>query len=374
MSAISRKKAAVLNSRQNLRPLGSDAWTKNTGSAVRHAVDDGCTILTSVGMNTWEIVLYFVSVYKARVMIYIPVEKGVDSEKVKYSICAQFELNNELTSWRFIEIDDAKKDKHYFQQERDKSIVGEADIIYPISVRRNGNMERLLETYRNNEVEIRDNLGTEYSVSDRKYKIEIDPRRINSNIDKSLKDYFIHWTRSSNTSWPGETKYEFYRDIVQSGFVYPRNALETLKRILTDRKIMASSRHYRKNVSAVAFSSLAPSEASSLMKWRARYREMSFEPYGIAVEGEFAKRIGIRKVIYGHAKDFGNLKDEDQPYFQSIGTRGFWLPENEYRFIGDLDLNLIPAESLVAIVRRPDEIASIKQIYDGQVISFLSGI
>ncbi len=374
MPAISRKKAAVLNSRQNLRPLGSDAWIKNTGSAIRHAVDDGCTILTSIGMNTWEIVLYFVSAYNARVVTYIPVEKGADSGKIKYAICTQFELNNELTDWRFIEINNVKKDKHFFQQKRDEAIVNEADIIYPISVRRNGNMERLLETGRNKKIAIRDNFRTEYSGSDRKYKIKIDPERINPNIDKLLKYYLIHWTRTSNTAWPGETKYEFYRDIVHSRAVYPRNALETLKKILTDRKVIASSRHYRKNVPAVAFSSLAPSEASSLMKWRARYREMSFEPYGIAIKRELAKRIGIRRVIYGHAKEFHNLKVEERPYFQSTGTKGFWLPENEYRFIGDLDLNLIPAESLAAIARRPDEIAAIKQIYDGQVISFLSGL
>ncbi len=370
MSAVSRKKAAILNSRQNLRPIGSDAWINNSGLAVRDAFDDGCTILVSVGMNTWEIVLYFVSMYNTPAVIYIPLEKGADSHKTRNIISSQFELNTTKTEWRFIEIENAKKDKHYFQQTRDELIINDADVLYPVSVRQNGNMERLFETRKIDKAIIRNDFNTEYSGTDRKYKLEIDSNRINPNIDKQLKDYLIHWTRTSNTSWPGETKQEFYRDIIQSRSYYPRNAPETLKRILTDRKIIASSRHYRKNLSAVAFSSLAPSEASGLMKWRARYREMSFEPYGLAIEREFANSIGVKRVVYGHAKDYNGLNDGDKPYFQSIGTRGNWVPENEYRYIGEFDLDLMPDKSITAIVWKTDEISSLKRVFNGQIISF----
>ncbi len=370
MSSASTKKAAILNSRQNLRPIGNDVWIKNSGLAVRHAVNDGCTILTSVGMNSWEIVLYFVSMYDAPVVIYIPVEKGADLDKTKYIISNQFELNDTIIDWRCIEIDNAGKDRHYFQRTRDELIISDANVLYPISVRRDGNMERLLEARQSGNIIIRNDFNTVYLDADRKCKFEIDCNRINPDIDKQLKDYLIHWTRTSNTVWPGEMKQEFYRDIVQSGSYYPRNALETLKRILVNREIIASSRHYRKNMSAVAFSSLAPSKVSRLMKWRARYHEMSFEPYGIAIERERANNIGIRKVIYGRAKDFYALDIDEKPYFQSIGTKGDWLAEKEYRYIGNLDLNKIPDENLTAIVWKPEEIENSERVFAGRILSY----
>jgi hypothetical protein len=373
LSEFNGNRVAILNSRQSLRPLGDDSWIKNSERAVKHAVDKGCNILTSVGMNIWEILLYFASKYRAPVIIYIPTEADMELEQVKQNISHQFNLKSDLVNWRSVEVSSNKKDKHYFQKRRDELIIGDANIIYPISVRRDGNMERLLADRQKSRVEIIDNFRIKYSEASRKYKIEIDRQQINRKIDRFLKGYIIHWTRTSNTNWPGETKYEYFDAVVNSGSVYPRKALATLKKILGDKKIIASSRHYRKNMSAVAFSSLSPGEAVKLMKWRARYREMSFEPYGIAIKQEYAESIGIRKVIYGPAGQYHQLDNKDKPYFQTVGTRGYWLPEKEYRYIADLNLDKIPREYMAAVVQYPDEIEDVKEIFEAQVVSLLDG-
>jgi hypothetical protein len=366
------KRVAILNSRQNLRPCGDDLWIKQSGRAVKRAVENGNTILTSVGMNSWEVVLYFVSKYNAPVVVYIPAEEGIDLETTKQSILRQFCLKNELTDWRVVEFGADKKDRHYFQHRRDELIINDADVVYPITARPDGNMMRLLNKLPGEKVE--NNFKIEYVGETRKYKIEIDRNRINPEINQMLDRYLIHWTRSSNTNWPGETKYEYYEAVVQSNSVYPRDALATLKRILRDKKIIASSRHYRKNMAAVAFSSLPPSEAIKLMKWRARYREMSFEPYGAAIERNFAESIGIRKVLYGPAGQYYRLDDKDKAYFQSVGTKGFWLPEKEYRYLGDLDLDKIPKKYLAAVIQSPDKIGEVQKIFDGRVVSLLSSL
>jgi len=374
ISISTNKKAAILNSRQNLRPLGSDAWILTSDRAMKDAVEKGCTILTSAGMNSWEMVLYFGSVYKAPMVIYMPIEDGGDTENIKQNICLQFHLQKDLIDWRFIKINSYKKDKHLFQQKRDESIIKEADILYPVSVRCDGNMKRLLGSKLNKNAEIIDTFKIGYQEKNRSYKIEIDTTRLNHKINHLLNEYIIHWTRASNKTWPRETKYEYYNDIVQSHSVYPRDGLATLKRIVGSKKLIASSRHYRKDTAAVAFSSLPPSEAGKLMRWRARYREMSFEPYGVAVEKDFAEIIGIRKVIYGQAGEYKNLGEVDKPYFQSIGKRGDWMPEKEYRYIGDLQLDRIPEDKLIVIVRLPDEIGAVQKIFDNRVVSFFDNV
>jgi hypothetical protein len=163
--------------------------------------------------------------------------------------------------------------------------------------------------------------------------------------------------------------YEYYRDIFDSALRYPRSGLDTLVRMLSEGRIRASSKHYRKGHPAVAFSSLKPSEAVGLMKWRARYREMTFEPYGVAIRKSYGEMTGIRKVFYGNPDMYRYLDESDRPYFQSIGVKGYWMPEKEFRHVGDIDLNLIPKESLVVIVWTKDEIAGVKRLFDGDVIS-----
>jgi len=364
------KKAAILNSRQSLRPIGGDTWVVNTGRAVRHAADNNCTILTSTGMNSWEIILYFASAYDAYQIVYIPIEKGQSHERARLYYTEQFKLSAALTDWRFIEVENMKKDNHVFQKSRDESIINEADIIYPVSVRQNGNMGRLLKDRQNDKTMIRYDFRTDYMRADRKYKLDIDLKEINPKIDRQLKDYLIHWTRASNKPWPGESIFSFYDAVIHSPLFYAGSGMDTVSKILSDGEIIPSSRHYRKKLSAVAFSGLPPSKAAALMKWRTRYREMSFEPYGIAVKRKYGESLGIRKVVYGNPEEFYNLNDKERPFFQSTGTRGYWVPENEYRYIGQFDLNQIPEECITAIVWKPDEITDLKRVFNGRIVSF----
>ena len=111
------------------------------------------------------------------------------------------------------------------------------------------------------------------------------------------------------------------------------------------------------------------SKAVDLMQYRARYREMSFEPYGIAVEKSYAGTIGIRAVIYGKNTEYFKLDAADRPYFQSFGKIGNWEPEQEYRIIGDFDLNKIPRQNLKLIVLHKSEKIKLEQSTDIEIVS-----
>lgn len=362
-----RKKAVILNSRQGLRPVGHDPWVVNSQLAVKHAISRNCTILTSTGMKTWESVLFLASHFKAHQEIFLPVIDNRPLDEIKNELIPKFRLDSALCDWTLVEHD--HPDRSTLPQLRDKLIIGVADILYPVSIRAGGNLEKMITGAREKGKEIVEDFMVEYQDTEHRCRISVDLSQIDNRIDSHFQDYIIHWTKASNSAWPDETLYDYYHAIINSASAYPRSGLSTLLRILTDCRLLPSSRHYRKEYPAAAFSSLLPSEAVALMKWRARYREMTIEPYGIAIHKEYADTLGIRKVFYGNPEMFGYLEDKDKPYFQSIGTKGFWMPEKEYRHIGVIDLSFVPADRMAVIVGKPDEIEKVQQIYNGRIFS-----
>jgi hypothetical protein len=363
-----RPKAVILNSRQGRRPSGNDPWIVNTAKAVSAASSHGGTILTSVGISSWELPLFFAARDKSSQKIFIPWERGEAISSRKKFCTEQFCLVEKKVEWHVIESGESANAPRNFQLRRDRMILNEADIVYPVSIRPGGNMERLLLDISKQKI-VEDSFRMPYQAVPRHIKFEIEPQRVNRDTDTLLDNYLIHWTRSSHTPWPGERWYDYYEAVVKSRGTYPRSGLDTLCRILEERKIRASFRHQRKRFPAVAFSALKPSEAAGLMQWRARFQEMTFEPYGIAVEREAAAEAGIRKVFYGHSDMYQYLEDEYRPYFQSIGARGFWMPEKEYRHIGDFDLKKIPGSKITVIVWCEEEKERMSDIFGGTVLS-----
>jgi hypothetical protein len=367
-------KVAILNSRQTMRPIGIDPWITNTSLAVRDAIQRGYTLLTSVGMNSWEIVLYFASRYKAFQKIYIPLQFGQEAGETKEYYIRQFRLDKRLVNWHCIKVENMDSDYVRFQTRRDNKILHDADIIYPIALRGGGNLDLIFAMFRGNRFEENRDFNIKYMHGYRPCKIEINPDCIDYGIDKALDGYFIHWTRACNGPWPDDTYYEYYDDITKSEERYPRSALDTLIRIYKEQILRASPRHYHKGISAVAFSALPPTKAIRLMQWRSRYHEMTFEPYGIAIEKSTAAELGIRGVFYGNPEMHQYLEKEDQPYFQGIGTKGFWMPEKEYRHLGDIDLNLIPSDKLKVIVWQKEDINIMGKSFGGEIHSLYKKI
>ncbi|UCD16330.1 MAG: hypothetical protein JSV44_07630 [Candidatus Zixiibacteriota bacterium] len=363
------KRVVILNSRQELQPVGGDEWIINTGQAVEDSAGKGHTILTSVGMNSWEITLFFASKYRARQTIFIPWDVRDTPDGVKRGLITQFHLEGAPIEWRLIGTSSRKSSHQKFQSERDRLIINEADVVVPVAVRPGGNLESLLNDARARGAVIDYAYLATTSAARRTCRIRIDPEFMNPDLDCLLRDYLIHWTRSCHGPWPGETIYQWYDALTSSATRNPRSALDTLVRVLLEKKLRSSDRHYRRGVPAVSFSGLPPSQAVDLMKWRARYREMTFEPYGIAVRRDMARQVGIRKVFYGSPEMYPYLEEENRPYFQSIGIKGYWMPEREYRHIGDLDLSLIPSDALAVIVWKGDDIQAVRGIFNGRVVT-----
>jgi hypothetical protein len=227
-------------------------------------------------------------------------------------------------------------------------------------------MERLIESASADGKPVDRRFAVEYSDRRKTLQYAVDASRISQEIRHIGDDYLIHWTRTANGRWPDECTIDYYRDIL-SNDRYCRTGHDTLTHILTTNRLIASARHMPRGYATVAFSGLSPLEAVPLMRWRSRFGEMSFEPYGIGIKHKAALAAGIRKVSYVARRNPACV----EPWLcQSTGQKTDWRQEREYRCLGDLDLTKISKTDMLALCLHSDEATELRQEFGVPVISF----
>jgi hypothetical protein len=358
------KLAAILNSSQSKTPCGEDAWINGSVAAVRNLLDRGNTVITSLYLNTWELLVYLVSEYGGSQVIVSPVTGENLGYNLYYKTIKQFKLDKNKTAMVFVKPEsDSKKPKAAWFR-RDQAIFKMADLLAPVSIRPRGKMERLLSE---TEKEIESKFRIDYVgplVQPPKYDFK------KATFTDAKWDYIVHWTRTHHGPWPGESKYEFYKRLVNSGTEYPNKAFNSLKNMIRERKVYASSERIRKSIRCIGFSDLEPESMLKLMRWLPKRVRWNFEPYGIAVRKVAAEKAGIRQVIYGDDDLYEKLSEDDKPYFQSRGKKDVdWSEEHEWRKIGDLAIGDIPDDNLMLISWRKKEAEELTEITGIRCIS-----
>ena len=137
------------------------------------------------------------------------------------------------------------------------------------------------------------------------------------------------------------------------------------------KQITASSRHMPGNEMTVSFSALSPVDLIPLMRWRARYSQMSFEPYGVGIDIAWAINNGVCQVQY--SLKTGNRTQEESPRWlqQSIGRITDWRSEKEFRFKGDFSLVDVPTDKMILFCHRSNEEAILQSEFGIRTIAFL---
>jgi hypothetical protein len=353
---MGEEKALILNSRQSKIPTGADQWIQNSFRAVQEAIARGHVIISSIGMNTWEFLVWAAGYNLGRQIIVVPVDGRDDEYEIKADIIRDFGLEESRTGFMFFRAVKKGIRAKSAWAERDRIAVSLANQIYPISIRKGGNLERM---FKNNPAKISTAqlaFSTDYNPHIRRSKVAIREEELTACVRGMKWDYLTHYTRTAHAPWPGETSADFYRAIYDSCACYPRTALETLKRIVSDKQIWASYYHIRGGHKVVSFTELHPREAINLIKWRPRYVRWNFEPYGIAINKTYALSMGVRPVIYEPPEKYYELADEDKPFYQNPGEKGGeWEPEKEWRHHGNLDLTSIPPQNILLLVRNKSD-------------------
>jgi hypothetical protein len=367
-----KKSTAILLSRQPMRPSGKAEWIRKTRSALQWVYESDMLLYTSAGMCTWEIILVLAKQIKITQRILIP---SVTIEDFHYKcrpLASQFELNGESEKFVPVLPDSPVSVSHKdLMRKRDKVICEKADILVPVSVRKNGHMSALLSELGKKDKKIEKRFIIDYKERTTALTYGIEERYITGEI-KNIRNgqYITHWTRTANSSWPTERLIDYYTAIIESES-YPRNAFATLQNILKTKQIVASSSHMPDNTPTVCFTALSPCEIVPLIRWRARYRQMSFEPYGIGITKHYALKQGIQPVQYYKKKADCHVPQYDMWLTQSSGKKTDWRAEEEYRFRGDFDLSLIPYEKLICFCFTEQEAVSIEKNFGIKALSFI---
>ncbi len=365
--------AAILLSRQSLRPCAGDTWVAKSIECVKWLKKRDITLCSSVGMPTWELLTSLGSIYRLHLNLYVPgiPERGLRQQLEK--IREEFDLDPARTT--FIPVpSDTHAGKAALWQLRDEWIVSRAQLIVPVSIRPGGKLQHLIETASNAGKGIIRDFQVEYDAHRTTLAYTITPEELNPELAEIGDRYLIHWTRAFDCPWPTETAIEYYRDIVSSDS-YPRSAFHSLGNIIETGTIKASTNHMSGKIATVAFSATPPCLMTRLMRWRSRYRQMSFEPYGVGIEKGEAENLGIMPVGYVDDARKGHSAESDGRWLlQSRGRKSDWTRENEYRYRGDLDLSIVNKDRMILICRTTDEAERISHQSGIRAVSFTSPI
>jgi len=174
--------------------------------------------------------------------------------------------------------------------------------------------------------------------------------------------FLTHCTRAPHGPWPDESREQFFDSLILSTEDADRSALATLRRILGQQRILATSNAIRGGAAVVSFTAVPVGELSKLRTFRVHRGRWDFEPYGICIQHDHLQQIGARPVLYGQHADWDRLSETDRPFFQlqcseksQAGESIDWSREREWRVLGDVDLRRVHDESAIVFVPSIDD-------------------
>ena len=177
----------------------------------------------------------------------------------------------------------------------------------------------------------------------------------------ALWSYLTHCTRRRSGPWPGENEETFLDDLILDRPGADHSALAALWRIVRSGRLMASSELVRGSTPVISLTEVPLSELGRLRAYRSHLGRWDFEPYGICIRRDWLERRGTRPVCYGDEALWESLPPAERPFFQKRqsctpgGKQIDWTVEQEWRHVGDLRLDGIPADAALLFVASETE-------------------
>jgi len=152
--------------------------------------------------------------------------------------------------------------------------------------------------------------------------------------------YLYHYTRACPGPWPGQSYREYLLALWENEPLCEHTALETLVRMLREKRVRASNRITRGAQPVISWSARPPSEIAAMRRWNPALIRWTFEPYGIAISKKVLLTIGAKPAIYAAEEFYSRLDGKDRFRYQRHAPPACaWKQEREWRSPGDLALD-----------------------------------
>ncbi len=180
--------------------------------------------------------------------------------------------------------------------------------------------------------------------------------RLASQHEIHAVDWLVHCTRECSGPWPGQDHNDYLDDLILDRPSGDHSVQNTLRRILSERRLRAVSRPVRGAAAAVSFTACPLQQLASRRTFRAHRGRWDFEPYGLAISRDWLLAQGARPVVYRDHSDLMGNDPFEQPARSQGSGRYDWRTEQEWRHPGDIDLGSLPADSALVLVHSDDDI------------------
>lgn len=177
-------------------------------------------------------------------------------------------------------------------------------------------------------------------------------------------EWLIHWTRMMTRPHAGQSSVEWLDRQLQSSSDDPSGPLASLQQILQDGNIRASADGLRGSMPMTCFSAVPLRELVSRRRFQTHRARWDFEPYGLCLRRRTLEILGTRPVIYGDEALWQAMPEPERPWFQKrFSGRGDrqidWSEELEWRIAGDVVLGQFARKDLVVFCRQAEDVAQL---------------
>ena len=164
--------------------------------------------------------------------------------------------------------------------------------------------------------------------------------------------FLAHTTRACPGPWPDESFEQYADSLVESHPEADHSTLSTLRRIVGQKRLIASGKTIRGGCPTVSFTSCPLENLPALHRYRTHRVRWDFESYGLCLRRSWLQSHGVRPVRYGDEALWQSLTEDERPFFQlAVGESGIdWTVEEEWRAVGDVSLQELTSDDVILFV------------------------
>ncbi|MGE0757681.1 MAG: hypothetical protein AB7F89_10315 [Pirellulaceae bacterium] len=166
-------------------------------------------------------------------------------------------------------------------------------------------------------------------------------------------DYLLHCTRAPAGPWPDEPDEAYRLELLRKTRPAARTPYDTLERIVAQRRLLAGHRGIRGSFPVVCFTAIPLDDLARYRVFRSHRGRWDFEPFGIGIRRDWLQQQGAAPVCYGDEASWQQLPPDQRPFFQlryGVARQNDWSAEQEWRHVGNLCLDALPADSAFVFV------------------------